>query len=59
VSFHCVVCDQRFVGAELNHCSFHPEKARFSFGSNVGEYHTFLKIKINLNIDSPVAMRGQ
>lgn len=34
--FNCVDCNERFIGAEINHCSYHPMNPRFSFGVNQG-----------------------
>ena len=34
--FECKDCEERFVGAEINHCSFHPMNPKFSFGVNQG-----------------------
>jgi hypothetical protein len=34
--FHCAVCEERFIGAEINHCSFHPMNPKFTFGVNQG-----------------------
>ena len=34
--FNCADCGERFVGAEMNHCSFHPMTAKFTFGVNQG-----------------------
>ena len=31
-------CNERFVGAEINHCSFHPMNPKFLFGVNQGVY---------------------
>eukprot|EP00347_Sterkiella_histriomuscorum_P014204 403361772 len=36
--FYCADCNYKFVGAEINHCSFHPMHPKFSFGSNNGIY---------------------
>lgn len=36
--FHCKECNQSVSGAYLKHCKFHPSKALFSFGSNIGFY---------------------
>ncbi|CAG9324974.1 unnamed protein product [Blepharisma stoltei] len=38
VSFNCMVCGLKFIGAELGHCSFHPDVPRFSNNSNIGFY---------------------
>ena len=32
--FDCSTCDQKFVGSEMNYCSFHPMASKFNFGSN-------------------------
>jgi len=34
--FNCTDCNFKFIGAEINHCSYHPVHAKFSFGSNNG-----------------------
>lgn len=36
--FNCTECHEKFIGAEINHCSFHPMNAKFSFGVNNGYY---------------------
>jgi len=38
VSFNCVSCGSEFVGAELGHCSYHPQEPRFPHGRNTGYY---------------------
>ncbi len=38
VTLHCGECDQNFVGAEIGHCSYHSQKARFGGSSNSGKY---------------------
>lgn len=38
IPFNCAVCGLKFVGAELGHCSYHPEEPKFSHGSNIGFY---------------------
>ncbi len=38
VTLYCVECDRHFVAAEVDHCSFHSQKARFGCGSNSGKY---------------------
>lgn len=38
MEFDCVSCESKFVGAELAHCSYHPQNPRFNAGSNVGRY---------------------
>jgi len=34
--FHCIDCGERFIGSEINHCSFHTMTPKFSFGVNQG-----------------------
>jgi len=29
--FRCTHCDKKFIGAEINHCNYHPEQASFLF----------------------------
>lgn len=36
--YQCADCNQRFIGAEINHCSYHPMHAKYNFGSNYGSY---------------------
>lgn len=36
--FKCVGCDKKFVGAEMNHCSSHPESPNFLFQENFARY---------------------
>lgn len=36
ISFNCVTCDNKFLASEFAHCSFHPQRPKFSFGSNNG-----------------------
>lgn len=38
VTLHCGVCDRNFVGAEIGHCRFHSQKAKFGGGSKSGIY---------------------
>lgn len=35
-SFECKTCNQRFIGSNLLHCSFHPQHPKFQYSSNVG-----------------------
>jgi hypothetical protein len=32
--FHCADCGERFIAAEINHCSFHPMVPKFNYGVN-------------------------
>lgn len=34
--FNCSDCGERFIAAEINHCSYHPLNPKFSFGVNEG-----------------------
>lgn len=34
----CVVCNQMFTFAEIDHCTYHPEPPKFTFGSNIGSF---------------------
>lgn len=36
--FKCADCGDRFIAAEVNHCSFHPMTPKFSYGLNQGYY---------------------
>lgn len=36
--FRCTCCDKKFIGAEINHCSTHPQKPRFMYGAREGVY---------------------
>jgi hypothetical protein len=36
LTYECSECEKMFVGAEIGHCSYHPQKAKFNFGSNMG-----------------------
>ena len=36
--FRCTHCDKKFLGAEINHCSYHPKKVNFSFQENLARY---------------------
>jgi hypothetical protein len=36
--YECSECLSTFIGAELNHCSYHPNPPDFQYGSNVGFY---------------------
>jgi len=38
LDFNCAECNERFIGAEINHCGFHPMYPKFSFGLNQGFY---------------------
>ena len=38
ITLHCGECDQHFVGAEIGHCIYHSQKAKFGSGSNNGTY---------------------
>jgi len=38
ITLHCGECDQNYIGAEISHCSYHSQKARFGSGSNNGAY---------------------
>ena len=38
IEFPCLSCDQWFVGAELEHCNYHPEPPCYISFINVGEY---------------------
>lgn len=38
ITLHCGICDRNFVGAEIWHCSFHSQRAKFNNGSNKGDY---------------------
>jgi len=38
ITLHCGECDQHFVGAEIGHCVYHSQKAKFGSGSNNGTY---------------------
>jgi hypothetical protein len=38
VTLHCGVCDRNFVGAEIQHCRYHSQKAKFGGGSKSGVY---------------------
>jgi len=37
-TFNCAECDSPFVGAELEHCSYHTSKPKFNYGNNVGVF---------------------
>lgn len=37
-SDECVTWGQRFIFAEINHCTYHPSPAKFTFGSNTGTF---------------------
>ena len=37
-AFDCLDCGEVFSGPYLKHCSFHPSKPRFTFGSNLGAF---------------------
>ena len=34
----CLTCGDRFVFSDIDHCTYHPEPPRFTYGSNVGTY---------------------
>lgn len=36
--FRCTHCDKKFLGAEINHCSYHPSKVSFNFQANSARY---------------------
>jgi CHORD len=36
--FDCADCSERFIFADLNHCSFHPMTPKFTYGLNQGYY---------------------
>jgi hypothetical protein len=36
IQFDCISCERKFVGAEIEHCSFHPLKPKFAYGLNDG-----------------------
>jgi len=36
--FRCTHCDKKFLGAEINHCSYHPSKANFHYQANTARY---------------------
>lgn len=36
-SFDCMTCDSKFIAAEIEFCSFHPQKPKFNIGSNSGK----------------------
>jgi len=38
ITLHCGECDKHFVGAEIGHCIYHSQKAKFGSGSNNGSY---------------------
>jgi len=37
-SDECVTCAENFTFAEIDHCTYHPEPPKFSFGSNIGTF---------------------
>ncbi|CAI2387104.1 unnamed protein product [Moneuplotes crassus] len=37
-SDECTQCNQKFTYADKDHCTYHPEKPIFTYGSNIGEY---------------------
>lgn len=34
----CVTCGEHFTYAEIDHCTYHPEAPKFTFGSNIGTF---------------------
>ena len=36
--FRCTHCDKKFLGAEINHCSYHPSKVTFNYQMNEARY---------------------
>ena len=36
--FKCTTCDKKFLGAEINHCSYHASKANYSYQENSARY---------------------
>lgn len=36
--FRCTHCDKKFIGAEINHCSYHMGQPKFLFNEVVGTY---------------------
>lgn len=34
----CVVCGEKFTFAEIDHCMYHPEPPKFTYGSNIGSF---------------------
>jgi len=36
--FRCTHCDIKFIGAEINHCSYHPNVPSFPYQSNYGSF---------------------
>ncbi len=36
INFNCITCEGSFLGSQIRHCSFHPQKPKFSFGCNNG-----------------------
>lgn len=38
ITLECQVCSSFFVGSELLHCRYHPQKPKFNHGSNKGTY---------------------
>lgn len=37
-SDECTVCNQRFTLAEIDHCTYHSEPPKFTYGSNIGTF---------------------
>ena len=36
--FRCTHCEVKFIGAEINHCSYHTNEPSFDYGSSIGTY---------------------
>mmetsp|Transcript_27527 Transcript_27527/g.49633 ORF Transcript_27527/g.49633 Transcript_27527/m.49633 type:complete len:431 (+) Transcript_27527:478-1770(+) len=56
ITFDCVDCGKCFQGAELEHCSYHPLKAKFTIGSNIGTYQCCQQQAVHL--DASIQKQG-
>ena len=53
IQFECNSCSNWFVGSDLEHCSYHPQKPYFTYNSNLGEYKCCMKEvkRFNMQMD--------